>query len=194
MNVLVIVLLVLLGICVIPLHVDVRYDNDACITVKVLMLTVFKYSGGEKAKQAKKPDKREAAEEAAPEKNASALKEYFSLFKDILFEMLKQIKKYVVILSVNIDYTFGFSDAAFTGIFSGAAHAVINAFMAGVDHAFKVKNIDININPDFNRQVHDISVRFKIRILAVHILIILFNLVKISLKSIKKQKNKKAVY
>ena len=182
MTALIVILLVLACLLALPLYVDIRYDNNAEVTVKVAFFTVYKYGGGKKTEE-----NQTEKVEATPDKRASQLKEYFSLFKELLFEIFRLLKKHIVILNFNISYTFGFSDAAVTGIFSGVAHAVINAFMAGIDHAFKVKDINIGITPDFNNPKHDINVSLKVRIHIIHIFIILFNLVKISLK------NKKAV-
>jgi hypothetical protein len=182
-------LIIILGLLILlsflPVYVEVRYDKNALLAVKLLTFNVYKTGKSGKVKnEEKSPDTNVAA---APEKRASALKGNLSFVKDILFELFGLVKEHIVVLNVSISYTFGFSDAAVTGIFSGVAHAVINAFMAIIDHTFKVKDININITPDFNKPGHNLDLYLKIRIFAFQVFIILFNLVKIALK------NKKAV-
>lgn len=110
----------------------------------------------------------------------------FGFLKQIYKIFVEKAKKYAIINNIEVKYHFGFSDAAFTGIYSGVVYSVVNVVLAFLQNSFKVKKQKIEIIPDFDNKVQE----FKADIEAtIRILIFLPEIIKF-LKLLKNKKRK----
>ena len=182
---------VLVLILLLPVTLRVSYDEDLLVKVKIGFVRVYVNHTEDAAQKAAK-----SAEDAGEKmdkswtKQLKQAKEFFSVLQDLLHILLEHVKKYVTIKKVRISYTFGFSDAAATGIFSGAVYAVVHGFLAYLDSAFKVQEHQVEIQPDFNQPRQEFAAELVVRILMVHLVTLVFKLLGTGLKGYQLLKGK----
>ena len=85
---------------------------------------------------------------------------------------------------------FGTGDAMETGIITGGAYGVIYNVVALLDNNLTVKKCDININPDFEERFLAVSAKCILEVRNVHIMIMIFKVLKMYLKINKMSKGK----
>ncbi len=166
---LIIFLIIILFLVLSSVEINFVYNNNFCITVKLFRITV--YSSKNKRKKAQKD--KQAKENRADRKFENELnniKEIFGKLKSILKELNKLLNGHLKIKNLDIKYTYGFDDAALTGIFSGLAYGIINSLVAYIDHNFYVKNKKVEILPDFDNEIQSLSLIFTAKIRLFHLL------------------------
>ena len=86
---------------------------------------------------------------------------------------------------------FGMKDPMNTGISTGAIYGVIYNMLALLNNAFEVEECDVKINPDFERKHLDITSQCILKIKSVHIIIIVFKVLKMYFKITKLKEERK---
>ena len=157
-------LLLLIFLLFTSVHIDLFYEKNYVLTVKYGLITVYKNQdkGYNNKGKAEDTDKVEL--------ELKKIKSVISKAKQILQELNSTAKKHFVIKSIAIIYSFGFDDAAITGMFSGVAYAVIYSLMGYVDSNFNLKNKDIQISPDFDNNCQEFEFRCQCKIKLYYLL------------------------
>ncbi|AEB75962.1 DUF2953 domain-containing protein [Clostridium botulinum] len=82
---------------------------------------------------------------------------YINTFKTIYQRCRHYI--YNSLLSFNINITYGFEDAAITGIFFGILQSTISGLNYLLESIFSLKHFNSNINPIFNNSIFKIKIK-----------------------------------
>ena len=160
LTIILISLLLLIFLLFTSVHIDLSYEKKYVLTVKYGLITVYKNQ--EKGYN----DKGKVENTDKVELELKKIKSVITKAKRILQELRSTAKKHFVIKSITIKYSFGFDDAAITGMFSGVAYSVIYSLMGYVDSNFNLKNKEVLISPDFdnNCQKFEFGCQCKIKL------------------------------
>ena len=152
MIILLIVLMVVLLIFSTPLFVEFSYAESFKIIVKYGFFKCYENKNSEKKNGGK-----------VSEKNTDFQLKNISNILEKSKKTLILLGKHIRFKEIFIDYRFGFSDAAVTGMYSGGAYAVIYAFIGYIDSKYPIKNKKVVITPDFDNECQDFKFSFKIK-------------------------------
>ena len=141
-------------------------------------------------------NKSENKENAIKEKDNTTLTEKvkngIEIFKenedDVVDILHYASEKAVKIRNLTFCMDFGLSDPMDTGISTGAINGVIYNVLALLNNFFEIEECNVKINPDFERKHMDISSRCILKIKSVHIIIIVFKVLKMYFKITKIKK------
>lgn len=106
------------------------------------------------------------------------LKRYLNLFRDVTQYIIKKI----TFVSLNLSSKFGLGDAALTGIAYGMLWTIISVFINVLFSNKDVKNLNINLYPDFNATILEIDFFCIIKIKIAHIIIASLKGIKVFIK------------
>ena len=117
-----------------------------------------------------------------------------SLFKTIEDDIADVLSfasdRAIKIKEFNFLMDFGTGDPMQTGIITGGAYGVIYNIVAILNNTLTVKNCDIVINPDFEDKFLSVSAGCILEVRNVHIMIMIFKVLKMYLKINKMSKGK----
>ncbi len=169
------------------LKISINFEYDMGLPFK-LRLFLYNEKIGINLLNKKKTanDKKTAAEE---KKLAENKKSVFEKLYDIYTEFNKVkytyyysqdfIRKRIVFKKLNVDVSFGMSDAAKTGIATGAIWGLLYNMLALLTKVVTVKNHNFNVEPDYNSEKFLFSVNGIINFRLVNIIsILIFVLIK----------------
>lgn len=135
-------------------------------------------------------EKKTSKKESASKKESSYINLY-KLIKDDVFKILRYLlKNGAVFEQIQLKTEFGFSDVSQTGIMTGTLNALFYNVMAYFHNNFKVKDWNIEVNPDFENEKFNAFFDCIVKLKIVHIIFIGFYGLKI-LNKIKKMKGRK---
>lgn len=124
--------------------------------------------------------------EEQPERGIKYYKQLYKLLKKDISALISYLlKKAVVFDEINIKTYFGYSDAAITGIMTGVQNSFAYCIMAFFHNNFHVREWNISINPDFQKERFDSSLDCIAEMKTAHIIVIGIKALKI-LRIIKK--------
>ena len=143
-----------------------------------------------------KEKKNEKPDETVKEKDNTTLTEKvkngIEIFKenedDVVDILHYASEKAVKIRNLTFCMDFGLSDPMDTGISTGAINGIIYNVLALLNNFFEIEECNVKINPDFERKHMDISSRCILKIKSVHIIIIVFKVLKMYFKITKIKK------
>ena len=116
-------------------------------------------------------------------------KEIYSLIKEDVFKILEYAKDHAVKISrIDLDAQFDIEDSMKTGIVTGVINGTVYNAIGVLDNLFSVDDFNVKILPLFNNtNFFDIKAYGIVNIKNVHIMVIIFKILKVFLK-IKKNK------
>lgn len=167
MKILFVIFLLLLFVLLLSLvrvKAYLTYDNEFGFVLKYGIIKLYSNK--------KKNNKKESVKSSVKQNNddySEKLKGNISTIKDLIFDVFLKFKKHLVFDSIELQYDYGFNDAAVTGVFYGVASSISNIFLSYMDNTFKVKNIVNEINPDFNNPKHKIIFKAKFGIRLIYL-------------------------
>ena len=131
-------------------------------------------------------DKKKAKQEVKKTENNTQSKKRltFSRFKNIcsgiysayseskndIKEVLSDLRQKIEFKTVDFKVHFGLSDAAKTGIATGAAWTSSSCLVSVINQMFGIKKIDLNVTPDFNRECFNLYIKSILILRPVHII------------------------
>ena len=137
---------------------------------------------GEKNKKEKKP-KNETKEETSIVKKAYKGIRIFKEIEDEVVEILLYASNHAVtIKDFNFSMNFGLDDAMYTGITTGAIYGVIYNVISVLNNHIGVEKCNVLVNPDFENRLLDIRAKCILKVKNVHIMIMIFKVLKMYLK------------
>ena len=175
-----------------PLEAGVEYlisgkNQKLLIHVQLLKIPLtFKIPlGKDKKKKANKSDKK-AIDKPKKKMTLSvfcdkvrALKEAYGESKNDIKGILSDIRKRIEFKKIDFSMHFGLSDAAKTGIATGAAWASSSCLVSIINQMFGVRDAALDVNPDFNREFFNLRIKSILVLRPVHIIIIGIKILKI---------------
>lgn len=153
--------------------VSYSYKTDYTLNVKVLGLTAdIKKLINQKSKTSKhkiKKDELPKSNLSEDEKLLDKISKIYSkvvYFKNVYNASSKTINKHFVTENIEADVAFGTSDAAFTGMLTGAVWALLYEMLGVVSILSTVKTHKFNVDSVYDRCVFDVSAKatFKITV------------------------------
>ncbi len=146
-----------------------------------------------KTKKVKKSEKTDTPKDSKEKKTFSNfrqtavnMKDAYNEAKDDMKDILSQIRQRTKFDTITFCLSFGLSDAAKTGIATGAAWASSSCILSVLDHMFDIKKIYLDVSPDFNREHFHLYIKSILRLRLVHIINISIRIIKIVNLFIKK--------
>ncbi len=97
----------------------------------------------------------------------NSLKKYFDVFREVIQYIIEKIK----FDSLKLDSKFGIGDAALTGIAYGTLWTIIGVFLNALFSNKDIKNLSVNLYPDFNETILEIDFFCIIKLKIAHIII-----------------------
>ena len=190
------ILILLAVLILIPVSLEIIYENkeghNAAVTLKYGLITYKIYPNEKKPKKDKEHEKEEKIdnEPFSFEKKKEELERYikiFSIIKDDVQKILSYMAKRAVVFDkIEIKSEFGFDDAMKTGIFTGLYNGFVYSVLGVIHHNSKLRDMQVNLNPDFEKKCFNNRFCCILHIKTAHIMIIAFNVLKIYRK-IKKE-------
>lgn len=170
---LIIVLSVLSLILFLPIMIKISFTDKFDFDVKILGITVYEMKEKNKELDKYSPDQHDDSNKAFG--IVKEVKVYFDIILEFLKTLYKYLKTNLIISEFDFNITFGFSDAAITGIVSGAIYTIVNTFYAYILNTFNVKKHSVDIKPDFENEHFKIGFLLRLRISIFWILCLLIN-------------------
>ncbi len=193
------IVLLLAVLLLIPVRLDILYEKaeeqNAEVTLKYGFITYKVYPNEKKPKKDKKSKVKEdrqdkVKEEFSFEKKKEELEKYIKIFgiiKGDVQKLLSYMARHAVVFdNIEIKSEFGFDDAMKTGIFTGLYNGFVYSVLGVVHHNSKLRDMKVNLNPNFEKKCFYNRFCCILRIKTVHIMIIAFNVLRIYRK-IKKE-------
>lgn len=170
---LIVIALLLLTVYLIPIKVRLAFSEKLDFSIKILNIKIFEL------KDKKKTDEKSEKNKQCPDEDKATdilgvIKSYFEVVIEILKILYQHLKKKLVIQKFSFSVSFGFDDAASTGIFSGAVYTITNVFYAYLLNNFKVKKHNVDVVPNFNNRCFDVSFLLQFNINLFWIICLLF--------------------
>ncbi|WP_051542067.1 DUF2953 domain-containing protein [Clostridium lundense] len=148
MSIWIIILLFLLLISIIPFPIKIyfMYDLDKLV-VKILWKT-FKFNPKDLTK------KQRIIIDKGEEFTKKSLKNRKFTFKQLKY-MWINLKNSILkpSIKINIQLTYGVDDAAVTGILYGLINHLYSYIQYSIYSCFKVKEMNLNLQPEFNKKI-----------------------------------------
>lgn len=186
-------LAVMLILPLVPIRLILCYDkdsvkNEVSLTVKYLCFK-FKPSKKDKTRTKKQKQPEEKTEPFSYERQKTKLDRYIKLFdmikEDVVHFLKYASEKAVVFENIEVTIDFGFEDAMQTGIFTGLLNGFVYSVLGIIHHNSKLENMNVNIQPFFDKECFNSHIKCILRLKNVHIIIIAINVLKL-IRKIKK--------
>ena len=187
---LIIILILLLLICVFfmtPLQFGIVLKKSAHVNKSVLYfnclgvpvrIPIKKQTKLENKKQKKLQKKESPITFENFKENIDDFKEIYSTSKSELSEMLSYVRRHLTVQNVDFEIRFGFDNAAITGISTGAIWTMGSFILKAIDSLVGIKKINMQVNPDFNNKVFEVSSKFILIMRPIHFIIVLRKVIK----------------
>ena len=186
----------------VPVRLDINYikdrmTNEVTVSVRYMWLKLQLYPNKKWKKSGKKEDN---SKEENPDKKLSfeehknKIDGYLRVFKEIkadAVKLLRYLTEHAMVfelIDVNID--FGFENAMHTGIFTGVLNGFVYSVLGVIHNCSTLKKMEVMIQPEFDKVCFTSKLRCILRQKNVHIIIIVFNVLKI-LRKIRKTEGRK---
>lgn len=165
----------------VPVRIKVSYSYDEARgkTSAMLEYLWFKYNlfgGKEKSKKEKKPKEKKEKEKFSFEKQKAKLEKYIGIFKSIKADLGKILdyltKRATVFENISVEVEFGFENAMHTGIFTGLLNGFVYSVLGFIHNKAVLENMDVNIQPLFEKPCFKASGVCILRSKPVHIIVI----------------------
>ena len=163
----------------IPISINIKFNDRLDFFIKVLGIPVFDYNKRKskntdqvKSEEFKNPDNKNIVNAV---EILDTVKQYFKIISELLKILNRSFKSHFKISNLDFSYKFGLGDAAETGIFSGAVYTAVSVFYAYIINNYTLKKHKINIQPDFNNTLHEVSFYLKIKMTLYSILKLLYH-------------------
>ncbi|MBR4721238.1 MAG: DUF2953 domain-containing protein [Clostridia bacterium] len=195
------VLILAIAICLsISVRLSVTYEkydtSNAEIILKYGFITYKLYPNQNKKEKSEKEENEGDKPQKEPfsfEQKKQELEKYIRIFNSIKEDIAKVLsymtKRAVVFDSIEIKSEFGFDDAMQTGIFTGLYNGFVYSVLGVIHNNSKLRNMEVNLNPNFEKKCFYNHLCCILHIKTVHIMIIAFNVLRIYRK-IKKEGRK----
>lgn len=172
---------------------EVFFGDTKRVKVRILFFTID--TAKEKKKKEKTPKKKKEKKEKKNKKDKKKDKLlYFSDFCRIAARFLRSFRKHLVIKKLKCHVSVATDDAANTALTYGKVTAGVNIFCGALCNNFNVKERDINVYADFNKQKIEYDIYVRLRLSALDVLLMAMAALTCMIKSIiKNKKIKKAV-
>lgn len=191
-----VLLLLIALVLLLPAYVGIEYEyregrQKLLVHMRLLGIPIkIRVPIGEAQKKQKK---KKAAEKDTATETEAKKKFTFSRFREIAGGIrdayqeskedirltLAQIRKKTELESVAFHLGFGLSDAAKTGIATGAAWTSSSCLLSVVNQMVGIKTVDLRISPDFTRETFSIYIKSILKLRPVHIISIGIKIIKI---------------
>lgn len=116
------------------------------------------------------------------EKIEKGIKVYKYIEDDIAEILIYASEHAVKIKNIQFYMNFGLKDAMYTGILTGTSYAAVYNIIALLSNNIAVEKCDVKITPDFEKQHVNIHSRCILKVKNVHIMIIVFKVLKMYFK------------
>ena len=173
------IFLIPLIVLFIPISLNIMFSDRLDFFIRILGAPVFDYN---KIKSNKKDQTKYEENQNSDSKNISNavgmldnVKQYLSIITEFLKILNRSFKNHLKISNLDFSYKFGLGDAATTGIFSGAVYTAVSIFYTYIVINYTLKKHKINIQPDFNNTLHEVSFNLKIKMNLYSILKLLYH-------------------
>lgn len=137
---------------------------------------------GKKNKKEKKP-KKDTKQETSIIKKVDKGIRIFKEIEDEVIEILFYASHHAVrVKDFKVHINFGLDDAMYTGIATGAIYGVVYNIISLLNNHIGVEKCNVLVNPDFENRLLDINAKCILRVKNVHIMIMIFKVLKMYLK------------
>lgn len=130
----------------------------------------------------KKREKRASDTGTVREKFERAVATYRSVEDDLAGIILYAKRRAVTVREISFFMDIGLEEAMHTGLVTGGLYGVIYNVIALLDYHLSVEKCDVGITPDFKKKRMDISAKCILKVKNVHIMIIIFKVLKLYFK------------
>ncbi len=163
MYVVLIILVLILLLLLMPIRAVIKKDD---FYIQVLFI---------KWRAPEKKSKKQKQTESVSKENKSKKDIFRKII--ILSDDIKALGAYaadkcIVFEQLRFNLDFGTDDAALTGILTGVINGIVYTILSVIHHNTTLKNRDISINPDFEREKFDIRYLCIVKVRLLHIIII----------------------
>jgi len=167
----------------IPLPFELEYQLDTNADIKKLKFKIAHITVVSSKKKKKPKPKKEKSADPNKKKGFRAFMDAISRVKNIMKELKPDIARMLGYLRKKIDCRLlrihleaGFDDAAKTGIAAGAAYGAVYGAAAMVYNTVGVKDMDINVRPNFTQSGVRLYIKSIFTISIAHIIRVVFML------------------
>ena len=185
-----ILVLLFLLILTMPAQLGIEYENldgkqKLVLHIRLLMIPlkinipIMKSVEKKERKKKKEKNKKQKTTLSSFRSVASGLKTAYNETKDNIKEILSEIRSKTEFQTISLRLGFGLSNAAKTGIATGAAWASSSCILSVLNRMFRIHKIDLNVSPDFNREYFHLHIKSILRLRPVHIISISIRIIKI---------------
>lgn len=186
----------------VPVRLDINYikdgmTNEVTVSVRYMWLKLQLYPNKKWKKSGKKEDN---SKEENPDKKLSfeehknKIDGYLRVFKEIKADAVKLLRylteRAMVFELIDVNIDFGFENAMHTGIFTGVLNGFVYSVLGVIHNCSTLKKMEVMIQPEFDKVCFTSKLRCILRLKNVHIIIIVFNVLKI-LRKIRKTEGRK---
>ncbi len=157
----------------------IRFNKTIALSkqVKEKSIKVIKKS------KVKKKIKKKSPDTLSLEDNLKKIHLIYNIIKDTFSASTSYIKKKIILELIIVKIDFGIDDAAVTGITSGLVWGTTYNLLSVLNNNINIKNIDIEIQPNFNKFKLDIVLGGIFTFRTVNIIIILCIIIYHTLKN-----------
>ncbi len=175
---------------ILPFHVYLKYDQsasgDAKFTVRLFLYSQklgFDIPIKHKTETPKSEKEKKTAEDKTPFGKVFEMFDNIRRLRTTHLLSREYIKKHIFLEMVLFDFEFGLSDAAKTGMATGAVWAAVYNLFAFVTRNFSVGRHEFHIQPNYEKEVVNAKLEGIIKFRIVHIIGILLVVLKNYLKT-----------
>lgn len=170
--------LILTLILFIPIRFFVKYDRDAKCFVKIGFINLS--LGSDKKNKKNGKSQKVKKQEKVSNKTAMEKVKSFLLLKDDFFSLLEFTATHAAIVeNISFRLDFGTDSAANTGILTGAVNAAAYSLLSAIHHNTMLKEYEIAINPDFEKECFKIFAECIMQTRPMYIIIVGVKAIKI---------------
>lgn len=188
-----ILLLLIALILLLPSQLGVEYENQdgkqkLVLHIRVLMIPlkiripVIKDAEKKEKKKEKKKAKEQPEQKMSLDRfrtAAAGLQKAYEESKEDMKDIWSLVRSKAEFQAISFRLDFGLADAAKTGIATGAAWAASSCILSVFDHLFGIREKQLDVSPDFNREHFHLYVKSILRLRPVHIISIGIRIIQI---------------
>ena len=187
-----VVALIVVIVLFVPVRLQFKYKKDALQNQTELYLKymwfrmkIIPRDRAARKKKAQGAPKKDAEFSIDSFKNKFVrYKKIFDFSKDDIALIFKYAgEKAVVLELIDFNLEYGFEDAAYTGMLMGGICGIVYGFLALIDTHLTLQEKHVDIRPDFHNKCFQVSFQCIARLKNVHIMVILYKIIKIYFKT-----------